>query len=204
MNIYITRHGQTDWNALLKIQGRSDVSLNENGRAQAKRSHDGLIKNGIRFDRVYSSPLKRAFETACIVSGFSSNDVIKDDRIIELSFGIAEGTTPEQRLTIDELKDFYKFFDDPVNYKAPKGAESFEQGLKRTADFWQNEIKPLYGRFNNILISTHGAALQALLLYVDGRSINDYWQVKFPNCSMNLVSYDGNEFKIEWNSRMFY
>ena len=87
MNIYIVRHGQTDSNVLKnRYGGRVDVLLNDTGREEAKKLKRDL--EGITFDRVYSSPLKRALETAQIISG---NDIIIDERLIERSNGDLEG-----------------------------------------------------------------------------------------------------------------
>lgn len=204
MNIYITRHGQTDWNTLWKLQGRTDIELNENGIEQAQKTGMGLKNNGISFDRVYSSPLKRAVKTAELISGFSENEIIKDNRIIEIAFGKAEGTTPDDRKADPSLSWFEDFFEAPEKYDAQGEAEKFYSVFKRTVDFWENEIKSLEGKAQNILIVTHGGTLQSLLLHIDKRELKDYWKVKFPNCSMNLVSLKSGIFKMEWNSKVFY
>ena len=65
MNIYVIRHGETDWNAGRRIQGRSDIPLNEKGRQLAKVTAEAL--KDIVFGAAYSSPLKRAMETARII-----------------------------------------------------------------------------------------------------------------------------------------
>ncbi len=204
MKIYITRHGQTDWNTQWKLQGRTDIELNDFGREQARKTGEGLRKNGIKFDRVYTSPLKRASETAGLISGFPQKDIVRDGRLIEIAFGKAEGTTSEERKSIPELEGFDNFFTAPEKYVAEEGAETFESALARTADFWESELKPLEAAFRNVLVVTHGGTLQSLLLHIDHRELRDYWKVRFPNCSMNLVSLKNGIFKMEWNSRLFY
>ena len=62
MKIYILRHGQTSWNTLRKLQGQTDIPLNENGILLARKTGAGL--RNVPFDRVYSSPLRRSLETA--------------------------------------------------------------------------------------------------------------------------------------------
>lgn len=204
MNIYVTRHGETDWNTEWKLQGRTDIELNEVGIKQAEKTFEGLKKEGIKFDVVYSSPLKRAVKTACLMSGFCEEKIKKDERIIEISFGKAEGTTPNDRKENPELADFDNFFEAPENYIAKDDAENFDSVFKRTADFLENEIKNLEGKAENVLVVTHGGTLQSLLLHVDGRKLSEYWKVKFPNCSMNLISLKNGELKMEWNSKIFY
>ena len=63
--LYIMRHGKTDWNVLHKLQGRTDIPLNEEGRNMARKAAD--IYKDINFDVCYCSPLKRAKETAEIL-----------------------------------------------------------------------------------------------------------------------------------------
>ena len=188
MNIYVTRHGETEWNTYWKLQGRSNTVLNEKGREQACLTHNGFVEAGISFDRIYSSPLKRAVETAVLMTEKSESEIIKDDRLIEFCFGKAEGKTPDERNEDPELKDFHLFFDEPEKYVALEGAEPLESVLKRTAAFWEDEIKPLEKtEIQNILVVTHGGTMQSLLLHIDGRSLKDYWKTKMSNCTINKI-----------------
>ena len=83
MIIYIIRHGETDWNVLRKFQGRTDIPLNENGRQVAEWTREGLKE--IDFDIVYTSPLRRAKETAQIIVGDRQIPIIEEERIIEMA-----------------------------------------------------------------------------------------------------------------------
>ena len=69
MELYIIRHGQTIWNATGRLQGHTDIDLDERGRASAIDLGNKLESEGITFDAIYSSPLSRAYETACIIRG---------------------------------------------------------------------------------------------------------------------------------------
>jgi len=205
MNVFVIRHGETDWNKEWRLQGRTQIRLNERGREQARETAAGLKKQGIVFDRVYSSPLLRAVETAEILSGFTLENIATDERIIELCFGKAEGTTPDERKENPLLQGFNNFFDAPEKYVAKDGAESIESVLARTKDFWENEIKKLEGQgVENVLISTHGGTLQALLMNVDGREISHYWDVKIPNCTVNLVKLKSGILRLEYTAKVFY
>ena len=85
MKIYVTRHGQTDYNKKELMQGRSDIPLNETGMEQA---HATKAKVGdVKFDAVYASPLIRAVQTASIIGDIDPSEIIKDERIIEADFG---------------------------------------------------------------------------------------------------------------------
>ena len=87
--IYLTRHGQTDWNVQKKVMGRCDEPLNENGREQARQTKE-LLSN-ISFDLIICSPLLRAKETAQIINSDRNIKIDFDDRIIERDFGELEG-----------------------------------------------------------------------------------------------------------------
>nr|WP_318740474.1 histidine phosphatase family protein [uncultured Treponema sp.] len=205
MNIYVTRHGETEWNTYWKLQGRSNTVLNEKGREQACLTHNGFVEAGISFDRIYSSPLKRAVETAVLMTEKSESEIIKDDRLIEFCFGKAEGKTPDERNEDPELKDFHLFFDEPEKYVALEGAEPFESVLKRTAAFWEDEIKPLEKTgIQNILVVTHGGTMQSLLLHIDGRSLKDYWKTKMSNCTINKIVLENDCFRLEYTGKVFY
>ncbi|MCL2515887.1 MAG: histidine phosphatase family protein [Microbacteriaceae bacterium] len=97
--ISLVRHGQTDWNHDGRIQGRSDIPLNETGREQARATGLALAESGRRFDGVYASPLVRAMETAALIAG--ELDMPGPEPVPgleERSYGLAEGMTgPEIR-----------------------------------------------------------------------------------------------------------
>ena len=85
--MYIIRHGQTEMNQLRRLQGRSDHPLNEAGIAQAGQAARSLQK--VTFEYVFTSPLKRAVQTAEIIAPGVSP--VTDDRLIEMDYGMYEG-----------------------------------------------------------------------------------------------------------------
>ena len=90
MTIYILRHGQTEMNSSKLLQSRSDTLLNDTGLRQAEETGKWLRENGIVFDRIFSSPLKRALDTARIAAG-DGVPVVTDDRLLEMDYGPYEG-----------------------------------------------------------------------------------------------------------------
>jgi broad specificity phosphatase PhoE len=103
--IWLVRHGETDWTAARRFCGWSDPPLNERGRSQARALRSSLT--GVAFDRVVSSSSIRAVETARIAYG----DPATDDRLRELDFGDIEGTTwdecaPDVRATMLDYETF--------------------------------------------------------------------------------------------------
>jgi len=96
MTIAFIRHGQTDWNAAGRMQGTSDIPLNDTGRAQAREAAQTLADGG--WDVIVSSPLKRARETAAIIAeGLGLELGSSYDTLVERHYGAGEG------LTIDEI-----------------------------------------------------------------------------------------------------
>ena len=89
MKLYLIRHGETDWNIVKRLQGATDIPLNENGEALARETAEGLKE--IPFDMVFTSPLKRAYRTAEIVKGNREIPLIIEERIREICFGDYEG-----------------------------------------------------------------------------------------------------------------
>lgn len=92
--IALVRHGQTDWNLAGRIQGRTDIPLNDTGRAQAAESGELLAVLGTdrEWTSVHSSPLSRAVETAEILAGSLGLAAPRQhERFIERGFGDAEG-----------------------------------------------------------------------------------------------------------------
>lgn len=89
MRLYVTRHGQTTWNVLNKICGRTDAPLTELGKQQAQALAEKTKDLGI--DLIIASPLRRAMDTAKAVSDACCASVITDDRLIEQDYGLYEG-----------------------------------------------------------------------------------------------------------------
>ncbi|MEE3461745.1 MAG: histidine phosphatase family protein [Lachnospiraceae bacterium] len=191
LNIYLIRHGQTDMNITHMLQGRSDTVLNDTGRSEALQAKLRLDEMGIRADVVFSSPLERAYETAQIISGGSDCDILKDDRLIEMSFGQDEGKKLE-----DLPEDFlYHFRSDTAGYIPPEGGETFLEVRKRTSGFLR-ELHDTYSSFISkddtgknitIFVYSHGAAINSMLNFVNSEDITLFWDHRVGNASANLI-----------------
>lgn len=100
--ICLVRHGQTDWNAQGKLQGQTDIPLNELGKIQARQCGEFLMKED--WDVIITSPLIRARETADIIAHYMDVPVIEKIEFIEKNFGAAEGLTAEKRRQLTKIK----------------------------------------------------------------------------------------------------
>lgn len=166
--IYIVRHGQTDWNVKKRNQGRIDIELNENGIKQALEIKEKL--SNVKFDKVYSSPLKRAYKTARIIT---NQEIILDERIIERSNGELEGKLVSE---IDKSIDF----NDPL---IGFGIENINDFRKRINEFFQ-EITTKY-KGKNVLVVTHaGVSIYAKCFFEGEPRDGDYDKLKLKNCEI--------------------
>lgn len=199
MKIYIIRHGETDWNKQKRMQGRSDISLNDYGRELARITRDGL---NVSFDYIFSSPLRRAVETAEILRGTGDAKIVTDERLYEISFGEYEGMYPDER-----PKEFMLFFDRPEEYKPVNGGESYQSLCRRTRDFIENTLMPLSenNKDANVLISGHGAMNKALMMYLKNLEIKDIWSGVFSkNCSVSVVDMYKDKWTILQENTIYY
>ncbi len=187
--LYIMRHGRTDWNDLRKLQGRTDIPLNEEGRRMA---HEASVKySALKIDRIYCSTLVRAVETAKIFAADKDIPIIEDARLMEMSFGIYEGT--ERSFEIPDCP-INVLFQDPEAYKVPvEGGESYEELYRRTGSFLQ-DIKPLLSGGMNILVVGHGAMNRCLISQIKGIPLKDFWSGSIENCRIE-------EFDNDWLSK---
>ncbi len=203
MKIYLIRHGETDQNKRKCLQGRSDIELNEYGRELARKTAEGL--KDIDFDIIFTSPLKRARETAEIIKGDRDIPLVCEGRIQEISFGEYEGLCyGRDNFSIPD-KDFMYFFDKPQKYRTPPGGESFEEILKRTGSFLKELMEKEEYRNKTILLSTHGCALKALLANVRGLSLNEFWgEGVHKNCAVSLILAKEGSVVVAEDGRLYY
>ena len=177
--LYIMRHGKTEWNELHKLQGRTDIPLNEEGRQMAKIA--GEKYKDINFDVCYCSPLVRAKETAKLVLEGRNVPIIYDERLREMSFGIYEGTEQSARALDCPINILFK---EPEKYKAVEGGESIEKLFERTGDFLRNVVEPQLEDGKNIVIIGHGAMNSGIICQVRGLSTEHFWDAGINQCEL--------------------
>jgi len=151
--IYLARHGQDLDNAAGILNGRRDQPLSLLGKDQARQLAERILETGIRFDKIYSSPLLRAYETAHIIStALKMDHPEKMDLLIERDFGIMSGV-PAREIIARCAPDIIKT--ETITYfLSPEGAETFPQLISRAEIL----LKIIPGKHQNqsILVVTHG------------------------------------------------
>jgi alpha-ribazole phosphatase len=165
---YLLRHGETEWNAENRLCGSTDVPLSAAGRRQAKSLAEHL--NSIPFEALYSSPLKRALETACLISASVGLQPIADARLVELDYGQWEGKTLAEIIENDP-KTFRAWDANPAQV-APPGGESGLEAQQRVVSF----LDFLAARHpqSNVLVVSHKTVCRLAICHVLGMSPSEY------------------------------
>ena len=185
--LYIIRHGKTDQNSKMLLQGRSDHPLNGEGTEQAAEAAQRFADMGVVIDKVYTSPLIRAVRTAEIIA--PAAEKVTDRRLIEMDYGPYEGMDLR-----DPAPEVIDFFSDFVNVPAPEGMEPLPEIVSRLGDFLE-EIRE-EAEEKNILISTHAIAMKGALEYLTPDSHGSYWAKNIGNCDIYASEIKDGRFTV--------
>lgn len=200
MNIYLLRHGETDWNKEGRIQGHTDIPLNRKGRMQIAQTAKGLAGICPNIDSIICSSLVRARESAEIAAKglhYPIDQIIVEPMLIERCFGEAEGLTAEER---EEKYPNYQYSD--TGYRFP-GIEEYDDLMKRADSVFQ-KIVSTYKDKENILAVSHGAILAAVITAVtDGKipyfsdaislDSGSLFRVRYTDVTVELARYSDKE-----------
>jgi probable phosphoglycerate mutase len=168
--LYLSRHGQTEWNLEKRLQGRQDSPLTPLGKLQAESLARSLV--GVNLDEIWSSPAPRAKTTAQIIDEHRAQQlgVQTSASLQELDFGPWEGKTKK------EIGEFWKaenekFWHQPEQW-VPLYQESFLQARKRLTDFATQQVAP----DRVFLWVSHGLALQIFLWALEDTPLSRLFQ----------------------------
>ena len=195
MKVYFARHGQTDWNILGKVQGTTDIPLNENGILQARKLCEYLKEKNITFEKIYTSYQVRAKQTAQIIDEQFHTGYEVVSGLEEMNLGLFEGHTWDEihSLYPDELKlwNSYKRYN-----RSPEG-ESYQMVLERLFKaldyiFSQNDKTS----DKNLLIISHGAVIMTLIAIYNDIPFEQSHTIAVDNASpIEFSIEDLNEIK---------
>ncbi|MDQ0273230.1 histidine phosphatase family protein [Cytobacillus purgationiresistens] len=188
LTLYITRHGETEWNKEKRMQGRLDSGLTEKGKERAlllgKRLKD------IHFSRVISSPSKRTMDTTKLIMGDADNKVETDERLLEIALGEWQGKTA------DEIKALYPaqhdaYWNQPNTYENHAG-ERFQDVVDRIGQFLHDIEKSQPN--GHVLVVTHGVVIKALYLLCRQKTIDHIWAPPFvEGTSLTIVQIENGK-----------
>jgi broad specificity phosphatase PhoE len=177
-SITLVRHGESTWNELGLIQGQNDLSqLSDVGREQARAVARTLESLGC--DRLISSDLARARETAEIIGSQLDLSLTTDPLLRERCFGVLEGQ-PQEMLDSRRSGIVDGVIVDPD--ARPEGGESFRDVVTRVGVFVKATRDDMAG--DRLLVVTHGGTIRALRAYVEALPLEGLEAFAVPNCSV--------------------
>jgi probable phosphoglycerate mutase len=191
MKLYVVRHGETEWNALGKMQGWKDSPLSEKGVLNAQRLGQRLSQ--IDFDFVCCSPLGRTSETAKHILGNRETNFSYNSAFQEMGFGAWEG------MYHDEIKNLYptqqhNYWNAPHLYET-NGGETYEIFIDRVKNGLDGLIQS--SSFNNVLLVTHAAVIKAIFAIVYKRDLMDFWSPPFTyDTCLSILEVENGELRV--------
>lgn len=175
------RHGQTDWNIDFRLQGTTDIPLNDHGQQQVKRALPHL--RSMSWDILLTSPLTRAQQTAAILRGALNFASFGESQLLlERSFGIGEG------LTYAEWQETYASLDEIP------GAESSTSVSERSRALLSWVATEFAGK--RVLAVSHGALIRYVLSEVSGGSVPPPGE-RLQNASLHVLTRADTSWNLE-------
>ncbi|HWR18316.1 MAG TPA: histidine phosphatase family protein [Clostridia bacterium] len=182
MRLILVRHGQTQWNSVSRVQGRTDIPLNEKGRLQAEAIAKRLESRA--FDAVYASPLSRARETAEAITKRCGGTVVLEEDLIEIQFGKWEGmTSAELDRAYPELFKDWGWIERPEDCLRME-AESQHEIVTRSLRFMR-QIETRHGSNAQILVVGHTMPTKIIIAHFIGLPYNRIRSLRIENCAYN-------------------
>ncbi len=189
--LYLVRHGETEWNRLAKTQGCTDIKLSDEGYIQAHRLAGRLQNEGIA--AIYSSDLKRAYDTACVLSDNLDIEVNTSVHLREMNFGCWEG------MDFESIKNQYSdihslWVSSPNKAKIPGGEE-----LMRVQSRVTNAAKGILALHEGekIVLVSHGITLKCLIFGLIGIDLDNLSRIRLDNCSISIIEHKNQRYVLD-------
>ncbi len=178
-SICFVRHGETEWNALGKIQGQTDIPLNNSGRSQANEC--GRYLQDFEWDVILTSPLQRAKETATIINKYLHLPLIEMNDFRERGFGDAEGMTFQERAEV-----------------FPNGNYPNQESIEALTDRLVNGLQNIHQihKEKKVLLVAHGAVINAILSNFSDGEIGS-GKTRLVNGCINHIGWIEETWKIK-------
>ena len=185
--IILVRHGETKWNVAEIFRGRIDIELNETGIKQAALLAEYLAD--VKIDAIYSSPLKRAFKTAEIITGYHQLDVEIAPGLIDFNYGKWQGL-PHQEVK-DKYKELYaEWISSPERVKIPAG-ESLDE-VKERARVGVDDVIAKYK--GTVALVSHRVVNKVLICALLGLDNSHFWNIRQVTCGITTFTNENGWF----------
>ncbi len=192
---YVVRHGETSWNEAGRIQGHTDVPLNDRGRAQICQLE--LRLGGVNFDAVYASDLSRTMETAAILASHAIHPQPVPE-LREFSYGAWEGLTLAEAEAGDPERFARRMAGSREDFAAP-GGETAADVLKRVRLFVE-QTRTLHRPGDRVLVAAHGGSIRALLVCLLRLPAESLWRFRIDTASLGIARDFGDSAVLDlWN-----
>ena len=183
MRLLLARHGQSVWNQVRKFQGANDVDLSDLGRAQAEALGRAL-RGGYRVAAAYSSPMRRALDTAEIALAGTGIPVVPIPDLRELSLGEWEGCTVDE-IRAREGNPYLAWVRSPLDCPPP-GGEPLPDVCARVLHAI-GRIGANHRNGDDVLVVAHGGVISVYLCHLLGVSFNALWRMRIDNGSLTIA-----------------
>ncbi|WP_446897628.1 alpha-ribazole phosphatase [Clostridium sp. LBM24168] len=190
MNLYFVRHGETDANKRGLYYGKTESSLNKNGKKQAEMLSK-ILKDTV-FDHIYISEKRRSLETAKMIVKEDSKKFIIDNRINEMNLGEFEGKDYRciKKLYPEQWRNWCRDWKNVV----PPGGESYLQFYARVRNFMEYILN---NESENVLVVTHAGVIKSMYCYVLNNTIDFFWKFASHNGDISIIKYEYENLYID-------
>jgi len=179
---YWVRHAESDWNAANRLCGRTDVALSEMGRLQARRLAERFA--ALPVEALYTSPLRRAVETAEIIAERHGIQPVVEPSLVELNYGAWEGMTFAEIMHRDG--ENFRAWDADPGAVAPPGGESGEEALARITPFL-DMLRTRHPQ-GNVVVVSHKTISRLIVCHVLGLSLSEYRRrLTMDNAAVSII-----------------
>jgi len=188
----LVRHGETPWNAELRLQGHIDVPLNDTGRRQAAATAHVLSAH--RFDALYSSDLTRALQTAAAAASACGLQPLPHSGLRERHYGVLQGRTYDEAEA--QHPEVWRHFKgrNPA-YSFPGGGESLAEFDARVRQAMDAILRAHTGQ--TVLVVTHGGVLDIIHRLASGKPLEAARDFAIPNAALNWIAHDAQGWRLE-------
>jgi 2,3-bisphosphoglycerate-dependent phosphoglycerate mutase len=202
--LVLLRHGESQWNLENRFTGWVDVDLSAKGEKEANEAGELLKSKGYKFDKLFTSVLKRAIRTAEIamkVAGINNLPVERDQALNERHYGALQGLNKKEtaeKYGDEQVHIWRRSYDvPPPNNVTELNPDGFTESLKdtaaRTIPYYQSKIEPLINSGQNILITAHGNSLRSLVMYLDNLTREQVLELNIPTGSPLVYEFESGK-----------